>query len=243
MIVWAIGSLVSLIAIIAVWFAATGGKTFGGYTRNELISYYILALILQWGTSWMPFYWLKDEIKDGSIVGNTLVKPISLFGRAFSAEAGWHSISTPIGVFIGVLVLVFLHDYFVLPIGGMHLILIGIAVLESLLIVFSFSLCMGMLAFWLTNINTVDGIYWSLRFIIGGQVIPISFLTGFLLTAAIILPFRYMVSFPLEIYFNKLTSSELLLGFGISTFWCVFLFITYRILLAKGVRAYTAFGN
>ncbi len=242
-ILWAIGSLVSLIAIIAVWFAASGGTTFGSYTKNELISYYILALVLQWSTSWMPFYWLKDEIKDGSIVGNTLLKPVSLFGRALSGEAGWHTISTPIGVAVGLLVLLFLHNYFVPPPGGLQIFLLALSIVQSTFIVFTFSMCMALLAFWLTNINTLDGIYWSLRFIIGGQVIPITFLTGSLLTAAIVLPFRYMVSFPLEIYFNKLSSNELLIGFMIGLFWSIFLFVLYKILLTKGIKAYTAFGN
>ena len=72
---------------------------------------------------------------------------------------------------------------------------------------------------------------------------PISFLPTTLLAIVKILPFRYMFSFPLEIYFNKLAPSDLLWGFAMQGLWVVILTALYQVLWTKGRRAYASFGN
>lgn len=43
-VVWIASNILNLLVILAVWMVAAGGSTFGGYTRNELITYYIVGL-------------------------------------------------------------------------------------------------------------------------------------------------------------------------------------------------------
>lgn len=228
--------------MIAVWTSVRGANLIAGYSKNELISYYVVALFLQWLNGWFPFYWIRTEVRDGSIAGNTLTKPISMYWRVFAAESGWHIVSTPVGLLASALVIAIVPHYFIFP-TSINLWLAVLATILSVFVVFTTSLCMGLLTFWLTNLNTIDSTFWAARVFIGGQGIPISFLPLPLLTVVKILPFRYMFSFPLEIYFNKLTRMDLLWGFVIQIIWIVLLVLLYQVLWTKGRRVYSAYGN
>lgn len=76
--VWLFSDLLGVMAMLAVWFSVESTGEIGGYTKNELISYYLLTTLLNRFVNWLPFYWIKDEIADGTIVGSTLTKPVSL---------------------------------------------------------------------------------------------------------------------------------------------------------------------
>jgi len=56
-------------------------------------------------------------------------------------------------------------------------------------------------------------------------------------------PFRFMYSFPLEIFVEKLSGMDLALAFGTGLFWIATLYLLYRFLFRKGIRIYTGFGQ
>ena len=102
---------------------------------------------------------------------------------------------------------------------------------------------MALLAFWFTKVDTLDALFWAGRIIFGGQVVPISFLPGIFKTLAYALPFRYMFSFPLEIYFNKLDSLQLISGLIMQIIWIMIFLLSYKVLFSRGVKAYESYGN
>lgn len=241
--VWLICTVLSLMTIVAVWLSSSSGAMIGGYSKPELISYYIAALFLEWTTGWYPFHWLKDDIKNGQITLSTLSKPISLFKEAFAIEVGWHSVSSWIGLLTSLFLVFVFRQNIALNLYFSRLALLLPVVALSILITFSLSLCLGMLAFWFTEIGAVDSVYWAGRTILGGQGIPISFIPQTYQFIVKLLPFRYMFSFPLEIYFGKLTETEIIQGLIIQIFWFLILVRVYKLMWKTGRRAYTAFGH
>lgn len=241
--VWLICNILSLITIIAIWLSSSSGYLIGGYTKPELIGYYVVALFLNWLTDWFPFYWVKDEIKSGEIILSTLTKPISFFKKAFGIELGWHLVSLWIGLLASILLAFFLRQNISLNFYFSRIVLLVPVVGLSILITFSLSLCMGLLAFWFTEITAIDLIYWMGRTIFGGQGIPISFIPKTYQLLVKFLPFRYMFSFPLEIYFGKLTSTEIVYGLIGQILWFLMLVQLYKLIWRSGRKAYTAFGH
>jgi len=242
--VWLASGMLALLGSVYVWFSASGGQTFGGFTKNELITYYILVLTIGWIVNWMPFYWLKDEIADGSIVTTTLIKPVSLYLRVFFAEAGWRAVAIWWGM-LGTIIFVFVfRDNFVFVSStGLNIIYLVFSLILSIMVVFSMSMVMTLLAFWFTHVDVFDSFNWVARMLLGGQAIPISFFSGPLRSLVNLLPFRYTISFPLEIYFNKVTSLQIFFGFVVELFWIGIFIALYKIMLARGLKTYTAFGS
>ena len=243
MFVWLLGNSITLFTLLAVLFATPAEVSAGGFTRNELITYYVLGITFQWLAHWYPFYSVEQSIKDGSIVGKALLKPISYFWSQFAEESGWHTISVFFGLTVSVLAAIMLRDHMVLTTSLVRIIPTAVSTGLAIMIVFTLSLCLGLLGFWLTYIRVFDSLFWVCRAFFGGAVIPLSFLPGPLLYLAKILPFRYLYSFPLEIYMGKVIGQELVIGIFVQLSWVFVLVLLYNLMWRRGLRFYTAFGN
>lgn len=185
---------------------------------------------------------VKDEIKDGRIIGTTLLKPISLYKRAFATDAGWHIVTVFIGLAASLLVGLLLRDYVVFPFTPEGFLLVTLVALLSIFVVFGFSLCLGLLAFWFTEVSTIDNLFWACLVFLGGQALPITFIPAVFQNLVRILPFRYMFSFPLEIFFGKLSTGEIITGLFFQLTWIVILIFLYKIMWRQGLKVYSAFG-
>jgi len=101
----------------------------------------------------------------------------------------------------------------------------------------------ALLSFWATRADALLSVQESLIFLIGGQVAPIALLPGVLKSAAIVLPFRYMVGFPVEILSGQLAPAEVWTGLGLQAGWLVVALVLCRVLWRAGLKQYTAVGG
>jgi len=102
---------------------------------------------------------------------------------------------------------------------------------------------LALLAFWATRADALLGLQDALVFLIGGQVAPTSLLSQGLQQAAAILPFRYMVRFPVEVLSGHLEGGELLAGFAAQVGWVSVTLLLWRLVWRRGLRHYTAVGG
>lgn len=243
--VWIFSNLVFLTVIVSVWLSTNSTGSLGGYSISELIGYYLAGFFLHWVINWLPFYEVADEIKSGDIIASSLIKPFSFYWRKFSEEAGWHSFAVIMGLTLTLILAVILQKQGLVAFefSWSMLFLAIIAVVLAIFLVFGFSLCLGLLAFWFTEVWTVDTLFWAGRNFLGGWYLPISFFPGVFQQIIRILPFRYLFSFPLEIFFNKLSLKEITFGMAISLFWILFFTLLYKVMWERGRKAYTSFGQ
>ncbi len=77
---------------------------------------------------------------------------------------------------------------------------------------------------------------------LAGQFVPLALfppeLSGFLEAQ----PFRYTLSFPLEVLTGHLSNAALVRGFGWQVAYCVGLWVCYRLEWRYGLRSYSAVG-
>jgi ABC-2 type transport system permease protein len=57
---------------------------------------------------------------------------------------------------------------------------------------------------------------------------------------ATLLPFRWMISFPLELLLGSLTTQEMLIGFAAQAAWIAIGLVLLRLVWRAGVRVYSA---
>ncbi|MBI5952668.1 MAG: ABC-2 family transporter protein [Chloroflexi bacterium] len=123
----------------------------------------------------------------------------------------------------------------------------GLAFIPALVLAWALRFFWGywlaLLAFWATRADALLALQDSLIFLLAGQVAPIVLLPDAMQTAAKILPFRYMVAFPVEVLTNQLSAPDLLTGFVAQIGWLVFAFALYAVLWRVGVRRYSAIGG
>ncbi len=95
------------------------------------------------------------------------------------------------------------------------------------------------------KIKEMDGIrifYYNTASMLSGEFIPIVFLPSFGQYLLKILPFRYTLSFPVEILLDEIDGFGILCGFLISIFWIVILFFVYKVILKHFIKYYEAEG-
>lgn len=240
---WLAGNIISMVVMIAVWLSVDSDGVMGSYSKNELITYYIIAFGLEWFVNWYPFNWIREEIKNGDIVGTALLKPLSYFGKAFAAEASWHSITVFLGLGITLIFTLAFQQFFIPIVNISQIPILIIAILLAAFLTFSFSICLGLLTFWVLETEMLFDLYWAILALLGGQLLPITFLPPVVQKISELLPFRYMFSFPLEIYFGKATHQGIFSGLLAQVFWIFILVTLYKFLWTKGTRKYEAWGN
>ena len=243
--VQAVFNLIPLFTGIAVWRTIyAGGKTsIAGYTALQMLSYYLVAAIVDALTSTTEDDWqIASEIKDGRI-SQFLVKPfdyrlyrLCMFasGRlVFSLAA-----LIPVGAFVA-----FNSDALVGWPDGLSLGLFGLSILCSALNQFLLTFLTATLAFWVLEISSFSFILLAFQRLAGGLMFPLDILPVGLHKALILTPFACQVYVPIEIFLGRTTPSGLLGYCALELFWVLALWILVRLVWKRGMRAYGAFGG
>ena len=102
--------------------------------------------------------------------------------------------------------------------------------------------CLGLTAFWVTKPGPFFNVWYNVAFAVGGQVAPVALLPGAIKAVAVVLPFRYTLGFPIEVFIGSLGSAELALGFALQAGWLVIGLVLMRVLWRSGVKQYQAVG-
>ncbi|MDD3000724.1 MAG: ABC-2 family transporter protein [Candidatus Riflebacteria bacterium] len=98
--------------------------------------------------------------------------------------------------------------------------------------------------FWLEDVTTLNlllnGSIWAL---LGGMIIPVATFPEKIRHIAELLPYRYMLSFPIEIFSGKLTNAAIYKGFSVMLFWTIVFYFTARFIWKRGIKIYSAYGG
>ena len=130
-----------------------------------------------------------------------------------------------------------------LDVAGWQLLAFLPALLLAWLLRFFWGYWLALLAFWATRADALLALQDSLIFLLAGQVAPVALLPGMLQVAAKVLPFRYMIAFPVEVVTGALDPAEMALGFALQLGWLALALGLYRFFWVRGVQQYTAVGG
>jgi ABC-2 type transport system permease protein len=223
-----------------VWATAAGGRTIGGLGRDEFVTYY-LALLVIGRFTWSANNWtVGDAIRSGQM--NVLfLRPMSPMYDALASEVAgkvvFMSFTLPL---VGVLGLILRPEVHLTP-GNSLAFFPALGLAWGLR--FFWDYWLALLAYWTTRADALLSLQASLIFLLGGEVAPNTLLPGPLQTGAKILPFRYMLGFPVEVLTGQLDAAELQTGFAIQVGWLVLTFIVFVSVWRSGIKRYTAVGG
>ncbi len=237
--------LLPLIAMISVWRTIYGdGHTqVGGYTLAEMISYYLVVMLVDMLTAVSEDDWqIAAEIKDGNI-SQFLVKPIDYLRYRLCLFVAGRAIYTavalvPVGIFILVQ-----RQYFVAPPDAATLGWFAVSIVMTALLQFFLSYAMALLAFWLQEVSTFIFMLFAFEYIAGGHLFPLDILPPALERALSFTPFPYQMYFPVSIYVGRSSGAALAQGLAMQFAWVVAAYLLARFLWARGVRKYSAVGG
>lgn len=239
--VWSISSALGLIGIMVTWLASD--KTvIGGYTKSQLISYYFLIYMLEQVIGWWVFWDVREVIMDGTI-SNYLLKPLSYFKHLFFHELAYKVINFVTHIIVGTFLIISLREYLEFSLSIELLLKLLPVILIGIGINFFIHFLMGCATFFWTESQFLSDFNWMLGLLLGGSMLPLSFFPQTLWGIIKLNPFRYTFSFPAEIIFHKVTSSEYLFGVLIGSLWVILFLILSSWTWKAGLKKYSAFGS
>ncbi len=233
---WMMPPLISLF----VWSAAAGDKTIGGLSRGELAAYYLVLILVNQLTYAQTNWTVGDVIREGSL-NPILLRPLSPLYHTLATEVAgkvvYMTFVIPVTAVLALVLRPELH-------AGLAEVLAFIPALAfAWALRFFWGYWLALLAFWATRSDGLLAVQDALIFLLAGQVAPIRLLPGLLQTVARVLPFRYMVGFPVEVLTGQIHGADLLTGFAFQVGWLLVAMVLYRLVWRAGLRRYAAVGG
>jgi len=239
---WMLGWIASFITMLFLWQTASINGTIAGFTRNQIVTYYFVGLLVWAVCGWFPFREISHSIKDGTII-NLITKPVDFHNSRIGTELGWHTINVLLYLLCFSVIFIFVKNFLLFDLTFWRLLVFILSLVVTALVTFEFNLWMSTVAFWIINSGGVGSLYWLVMSLFGGQIVPLAFFPKWSQTIVRLLPFRFMYSFPLEIYLGQQNGWPLLFSFAVGIFWAVAFYFLFKHFWQKGLRVYTAFGQ
>ncbi len=237
--IWMLVNIMPLV-MLAVWYTLAEDGPIGSYSQSDFVSYYLLITFARQMTTVWVIHELDYEIRHGQLSIKLLhpINPIHAFMSDNLADKVLRvAVLIPLGV-IAFIVFPNIH-YDVTP-ATITLMLVTLA--SAWLMRFLSQYIFALLAFWISEALTLHEIWYATWLLIGGMVAPIELFPAPIAAVAQWLPFRFMLSFPVEIMLGRLTMQELVMGLSATAFWLAVMIVVYRFVWQKGLRQFSAYG-
>lgn len=240
LIIWILASILPLVMLM-VWLTVAdqqGGQV-AGYTKTGFISYFLAVIFMRRMTGVWIIWDLDRDIRQG-LLSPQLLRPLDPAHHLFTMILAIRLfqpflIGPPIA-----LASYLLGAQYDLSLPAIGLMLA--AIFGSLLIEFFAQMLIGATAFWITQAIALAEGWFLVRALFSGWIVPIDLFPPAVAEALYYLPFRYMLSLPVEILLGRLALPEIGLAFAIQYGWVLIFFIAYRLLWLRGLRRYGAVG-
>ena len=240
------GGILSILIVVFLWLAVyrfSGRAELGGFSLAEMITYLLGGGVINsflLTTAENPE--TSQAIQEGSL-SNLLIQPISPYWVWLLRDLAGKTYLGLIGLAGYAIVSLFFRDLLVFCSDPLRLILFAVALVAAALLQYLMFEALNLLAFWVEN---TYGIRFTMRVImevVGGAIIPLSFFPPLLQEAFGLLPFPYLVYFPMQIYLNKVDLAEIVAELGRIAVWMAALAGLNAFLWRKGLSRYTAMGD
>jgi ABC-2 type transport system permease protein len=217
--------------------------TINSWSYSSVMSYYFLLIIaaaVLMSHPEVPV--VRDDIEKGELAGR-LLKPFSYYWQRFHAEI-------PVRIFQGIaggvfffLLINLFHANIQFNLSASTALLACVIIVLAYLLCFTFKMILAITALWTTDIRGAQELTDILITIFAGYIVPVNLLPSLLEKTAYILPFAYIIYYPIVAIQGKLGVSELLVIISIQVAWIIVLGVVFRFMWKKGLKQYADFGH
>jgi len=237
--IWILTIVLPLI-MLAVWLSIAAGGPVAGYDRTRFIAYYLAALIVRNMTG-MWFIWEMDSEMRLGALSFRLLKPMNPIVHYMALALS----SRPIRL----LILVPMSVLAVAWIPGLNwatdfssLLLFAVSLVGAWTILFLMQYTIGLAGFWITRTIGLNDAWFFTYSLTSGYLVPLDLFPPVVREVLAYLPFRYTMSFPVEILTNRVSGIAIFQGIAMQWIWSAAIYLVYQWVWKRGLRRYSAVG-
>lgn len=254
---FALGTLMRFLPIVTqvfLWtavFSATSRGDIAGYSRNDIVAYYLLTMLTRAFSS-MPGLatGIARSVRDGS-VKKFLIQPVDYVSFLLAARVAHKLVYYAVAALPFALVFFLCRSYFPPIPDATTIAAFLVSLVLSFLLGFFMEATLGMLGFWFMEVSSIVFGYMLVQYLLSGHMFPIDLLrtvptgiSGMSLADVVHwLPFEYTAYFSSAIWLGKVRGADLVTSLAIEAGWVVVMAVACRIAWRRGTRRYSAFGG
>jgi ABC-2 type transport system permease protein len=241
LLIWTIGQVLEPLVYLIVWsvVANSSGGSVADYTTADFAAYFIVLMLVNQVTYTWIMYEFEYRVREG-ILSVALLKPVHPIHSDIADNISSKIITLPIMIVIAI-IFVFAFHASVAPPPWAILVFIPVLLL-AFLVRFVLEWTLAQAAFWTTRVSAINQSYFVAFLFLSGQIAPLTLLPHPVQILSLLLPFRWLISFPVELLLGRLTMMQALIGLGAQCGWLIASLILLRMVWRAGVKAYTAVG-
>jgi len=238
--IWILTTNMPLV-MLAIWHAVAADGPVGRFDQEQFTAYYLGVQAVRLLTSTWVVWQISMEIRDGTLSAK-LLRPLHPL-YAYSAE---HLAAVPLrALVISPIVAVLVYaagDRLAFHDPVLVAILLA-SLLGAWLLIFFTMVLLGALAFYVESAMGLFELWLGIHAIFSGYLIPLEVLPAWIRGATRLLPFRYMLGFPVETLVGLLgraaAARELGYQWGFVALFAGLALLVWR----RGVRRFAAYGG
>lgn len=238
-IIWMFSTNMPLV-MLAMWSSVARNGPVGSYSQDGFAAYYLSTLLVRLLTGVWVVYEITMEVRQGTL-GMRLLRPV---GPIWSYLADHLSAIPMRGVIALPLLAVLLWSARgELTQDPLLWALVPFSVLFGFLIVFFLMCAIGALAFFLESAIGLAQLYLGLSAVLSGYLVPLDLFPPGVRSVALALPFRFTLSYPVELMLGRLGRADALWLLAAQVAWMAFSYALFRVLWTAGLRRFGAYGG
>jgi len=240
--IWLFGGIVEPTVYLVVWstVAESSGGRLGTYTSGGFAAYFAVMMLVEH----LTFSWIMHEyeyrVRMG-LLSFVLLRPVHPIHADIVDNLTYKLMSLIFLLPVAAFLMWAFHAEFAPPLWAVLAFVPALAL--AFLLRFLMEWTLAMAAFWTTRVSALNQTYYVAVLFFSGQIAPLSLLPGPLADIASVLPFRWFVSFPVELVLGRLTPAETAAGYLAQAAWLAAALVLVRRVWRAGVKRYTAVGG
>jgi ABC-2 type transport system permease protein len=236
-----ISTVLSPTISLLIWRAVLANGAALPVDAEYLTTYFVLLGIVSMLTSSWISGFLAESIRLGKI-SIWIIRPGSTHFNGIANNLSEKMIKIVALTPLIAIIWWFFRESVVLPADPLRWLIFLISVIAAAIMIYALDILVGSLAFWIDDITGIDRARGLLALIFRGQLVPLALMPVWAQGFIDVQPFRFTLSFPLEIVVGQLSTDDLVLGLALQVLYPTLTVLAALRLWRRGLRAYTAAG-
>lgn len=233
-----LGNLPVPVISLLVWRGAAALGADLPVGQDYLVTYFVLVALVSMLTSCWSAGFLADSIRLGDLA-SWLVRPCSTHLNGIANNVAEKVAKLVLMVPMVAVLALTVHRQVSLPTDPLRWLGFGLAVVLGAVNAFALDTLLGSLAFWVEEVSGLLRARTLVAGVLSGAVVPLALMPAALQPVLAVQPFRFTVSFPLEVL---LLPRVPVAGFALSAAWALALTAAAVGVWRVGLRGYQAAG-
>lgn len=238
-IIWMLTSTLPLV-MLGLWTSVAAEAPFASWQSRDFVAYYLATVVVRNFTGNWVFWQINEDVRQGTL-SMRLLRPI----HPFVTYAATHLASVPLRGLVGLpfaAILLASAGREVLTTDAATWLIMAPAMLGAWALSFFLLSMIGSMAFFIDKSMAVFDVYMGVFAVLSGYLLPLSLLPEWAAGVAEHAPFRFMLSYPVELVLGRHDIGGALWLLAEQWAYVIGSAAVTLLIWQRGVRRYEAFG-